>query len=101
MPCLTTKETLYFGACLNIAKKNSSIREFPDIINETAEKLSLVNCVETVAEPLSGGEKRRLSINVKVVVKPMILISDEPTSGLDSGFSIQVITVRKNRLDSG
>lgn len=63
--------------------------------------MGLVNCLETMADALSGGEKKRLSIGVEIVVKPMILILDEPTSGLDSAASNQVITLLKNMSDSG
>jgi len=59
-------------------------------VNDIAETLSLSNCLDTLANKLSGGEQKRLSIGVEIIAKPSILLLDEPTSGLDSVASYQV-----------
>ncbi|XP_014486853.1 PREDICTED: ATP-binding cassette sub-family G member 4-like isoform X2 [Dinoponera quadriceps] len=49
--------------------------------------------MDIMANKLSGGERKRLSIGVEMVTKPAVLLLDEPTSGLDSVASNQLINV--------
>lgn len=49
-----------------------------------------MNCLDTAAGKLSGGERKRLLIGTEIVTKPAVLLLDEPTSGLDSVSSNQV-----------
>jgi len=47
--------------------------------------LKLLNLTDPkrVAKNLSGGQKRRLSLAVALIHKPLLLILDEPTVGVD------------------
>ena len=42
---------------------------------------------------ISGGERRRVSIGMELVVEPKVLLLDEPTSGLDASAALQVVNV--------
>lgn len=44
---------------------------------------------------VSGGEKKRTSIGMELVINPKILFLDEPTTGLDAATALQVIRVLK------
>lgn len=59
-------------------------------VNEIAESLGLSNCLDTLANKLSGGERKRLSIGMEMITSPSVFLLDEPTSGLDSAASNQV-----------
>ena len=44
---------------------------------------------------VSGGERRRVTIGMELVIDPAILILDEPTSGLDSFTAYNLMTCLK------
>ena len=50
---------------------------------------------DTLAQNLSGGMKRKLSLAMALVSKPQLIILDEPTSGLDSESRKQVLSIIK------
>lgn len=95
LPFLTTRETLYIAARLKLdIKRNEQVARM--IVNEIAESLGLSNCLDTLANKLSGGERKRLSIGMEMITSPSVFLLDEPTSGLDSAASNQLINVLHN-----
>ena len=44
---------------------------------------------------ISGGERRRVTIGMELVIDPSILVLDEPTSGLDSFTAVNLMTTLK------
>ncbi|CAH0476264.1 unnamed protein product [Peronospora belbahrii] len=50
---------------------------------------------------VSGGERRRVSIGMELVISPRILILDEPTSGLDSSSAHSVVQLLKDLAGHG
>ncbi|XP_026672323.1 ATP-binding cassette sub-family G member 4-like isoform X2 [Ceratina calcarata] len=89
-PLLTVRETLHIATRLKVQGAREP-RAFSFIVSEIAENLNLTNCLGTLVENLSGGERKRLSIGIEIVTRPSVLLLDEPTSGLDSASSNQVI----------
>lgn len=92
LPFLTTRETLYIAARLKLVKQSEQMIARL-IVNDIVESLGLSNCLDTLANKLSGGERKRLSIGVEMITKPSVFLLDEPTSGLDSVASNQLINV--------
>lgn len=94
IPNLTVRETLYFQAKLRIPIEEHL--KIPQIINTLIRTLGLVDCADTLVgseyvKGVSGGERRRVSIGIRLLSRPKILFLDEPTSGLDSTTSIAVL----------
>jgi len=52
-------------------------------INEILDDIELKNCANVMAERLSGGQRRKLSIGMAFVGNSDIIFLDEPTSGID------------------
>lgn len=55
-------------------------------VNEVIAELDLESCAETLIgtdfiRGISGGEKKRTSIGMELVLRPNILFLDEPTTG--------------------
>jgi hypothetical protein len=44
---------------------------------------------------VSGGERRRVTIGMELVIDPSILVLDEPTSGLDSYTAVNLMQTLK------
>mmetsp|Transcript_26352 Transcript_26352/g.39923 ORF Transcript_26352/g.39923 Transcript_26352/m.39923 type:complete len:744 (+) Transcript_26352:1702-3933(+) len=94
-PHMTVYETLEFRAKLLLRKKSKS--EMQQHLNKILKQLNLFHVKDTIVgnqkvRGLSGGERKRLSIAVKLVQDPpAVLLLDEPTSGLDSYQAKQVV----------
>ncbi|NWH66418.1 ABCAA protein, partial [Geococcyx californianus] len=88
---LTVKENLKTFAEIKGIKAKEVEREVQNIL----ELLDISNIQDTLAEKLSGGQKRKLSIGIAMLGKPQVLLLDEPTAGLDPLSRHQVWSLLK------
>jgi hypothetical protein len=70
------------------------------------DELGLTTCADTIVggpllKGISGGERKRTSVGVELVVRPAMVFLDEPTSGLDSFSAVQLCQVLKKVADAG
>lgn len=101
----TPREAIRFSARLRLSRdiSNEDIEKFVDeILNE----LGLVECANTLLgggliKGVSGGELKRTSVGVELVVRPSMIVFDEPTSALDSYSAEQLVHVLKRVADAG
>ncbi|XP_062196597.1 ABC transporter G family member 14-like [Phragmites australis] len=106
-PHLTVSETLWYTALLRLpralgagekrAQADAVMRELG--LAKVAH--SMVGGVRGV-RGLSGGERKRVSIGLEMLVDPSLLLLDEPTSGLDSTIAARIVgTLRRMAADGG
>ena len=76
---LTVEENLIFYA------KLKGIREYSlnEIIEILIEKLNLKKYKNKISQQLSGGNKRKLSVGISILCRPMLILMDEPSTGMD------------------
>lgn len=91
---LTVRETISFSARLRLPDK-MPWSEKRALVESTIIEMGLQDCADTVIgnwhlRGISGGEKRRVSIALEILMRPRLLFLDEPTSGLDSASAFFV-----------
>ncbi|KAL3342676.1 hypothetical protein AABB24_026616 [Solanum stoloniferum] len=91
---LTVRETISYSARLRLPDR-MSWSEKRTLIESTIIEMGLQDCADTVIgnwhlRGISGGEKRRVSIALEILMRPRLLFLDEPTSGLDSASAFFV-----------
>lgn len=84
---LTVRETIAYSARLRLPDK-MGWPEKRALVERTIIEMGLQDCADTVIgnwhlRGISGGEKRRVSIALEILMRPRLLFLDEPTSGLD------------------
>ncbi|XP_049394389.1 ABC transporter G family member 11-like [Solanum stenotomum] len=91
---LTVRETISYSARLRLPDR-MPWSEKRTLIESTIIEMGLQDCADTVIgnwhlRGISGGEKRRVSIALEILMRPRLLFLDEPTSGLDSASAFFV-----------
>lgn len=90
----TPREAIYFSAKLRLPR-NTPEKNLHKLVRRMLAELGLENCADTyvggaLLKGISGGERKRCSVGVELVVRPAMVFLDEPTSGLDSFSAIQL-----------
>ncbi len=102
---LTVKEAIQFSANLRLPSNlTQSARDAK--VDKVISQLGLSKVRnsyigEIGSTGISGGERRRVSIGMELVVEPKVLLLDEPTSGLDAAAALKVVTVLTNLVTRG
>ena len=92
---MTVREAITMSALLRLPASTSK-KEREQRVNDIIEILSLTKCQNTkIGSPekkgISGGERKRTSMAMDMVVNPTVLMLDEPTSGLDTFTAFNVM----------
>uniref|UniRef100_A0A7N0VMG2 ABC transporter domain-containing protein n=1 Tax=Kalanchoe fedtschenkoi TaxID=63787 RepID=A0A7N0VMG2_KALFE len=102
---LTVKETILYSARLRLPDKMPKSEKIA-LVESTIMEMGLQDCANTVIgnwhlRGISGGEKRRVSIALEILMRPRLLFLDEPTSGLDSASAFFVTETLRNLSRDG
>ena len=106
LPTLTVRETLLYAASLRLPSSTTS-QQRSQLVEEIILELGLKECAGTrVGDGFkkggcSGGERRRVSIGVKMLRNPSILFLDEPTTGLDATSAFHLVKTLKHLANTG
>ena len=84
---------------LKVKKSRDLNRE--QMITDILENLHLNHRRTIMANKLSGGERKRLSIALELVANPKIFFLDEPTSGLDEVTALQCVKLLSRLAKQG
>ena len=76
---LTARENLKFYAKLKGVRENS----VDHIVNILLDSLKITSDENILAHYLSGGNKRKLSVGISILSRPMVILMDEPSTGMD------------------
>ncbi|MCQ4079599.1 FHA domain-containing protein [Streptomyces sp. RB6PN25] len=70
-------------------------------VDEVISELGLDARVDQRIHSLSGGQRKRVSVALELLIKPSLLFLDEPTSGLDPGMDRSVMNMLRGLADGG
>ena len=102
---MTVYEALYMSALLKLPE-TTPIEEKKNIVDKMISTLHLEKCKDTIVgdsilKGISGGERKRLSVGMEMIMNPSIIFLDEPTSGLDTYTAYSLIKSLKNLTEEG
>eukprot|EP00611_Tribonema_gayanum_P017887 TRINITY_DN3082_c1_g1_i5.p1 TRINITY_DN3082_c1_g1~~TRINITY_DN3082_c1_g1_i5.p1 ORF type:complete len:611 (+),score=223.25 TRINITY_DN3082_c1_g1_i5:294-2126(+) len=94
---LTCEETLDYTARLRCPQdKTDAMRKVR--VDRVLQQMGLEHARHTIVgtplrKGISGGERKRLSVGLELLVEPKLLFLDEPTSGLDSVTALMLCNI--------
>ncbi|KAG0254798.1 hypothetical protein DFQ27_006616 [Actinomortierella ambigua] len=96
---LTVRETLQYAAELSMNKDLTKAEKFARI-EAIMEFMGLLECAEVIigstqTKGCSGGQRRRVSIALQLIIEPACLVLDEPTTGLDAMAALGIVRILK------
>jgi ABC-type multidrug transport system ATPase subunit len=98
----TPREAIRFSAKLRLPRSTTE-EELDSLVTRMLNELGLVSCADTIVggpliKGISGGERKRTSVGLELVVRPTMVFLDEPTSGkLVVNSHMQVSTTTRIR----
>nr|XP_057936803.1 broad substrate specificity ATP-binding cassette transporter ABCG2d [Doryrhamphus excisus] len=105
MGTLTVRENLRFSAALRLPNYVSEC-EKEARVNHLITELSLSKVADCkvgtqMTRGISGGERKRTSIGMELIIDPPVLFLDEPTTGLDASTANSVLLLLRRMANQG
>ena len=70
-----------------------------DVVDVVWDRLEINAGLETTAEELSHGDKKKLEIGMSLVTDPHLLLLDEPTAGMSEEDSHRIVDFLRDTAD--
>jgi ABC transport system ATP-binding/permease protein len=86
---LTVRENVRFAAQLRL--RDQTPQEQGALVEKTISDVGLTEHQFKQVAVLSGGQRKRLSVAIELLLRPRLLVLDEPTSGLDPGMQVNLM----------
>jgi ABC-type lipoprotein export system ATPase subunit len=90
-PHLISEFTVLENVMLPMVPRENSISQLRKLAWEALDTFEISHLANQKVEPLSGGEKQRVSIARAIISRPAILIADEPTAHQDDQGAAMII----------
>ncbi|XP_062852465.1 broad substrate specificity ATP-binding cassette transporter ABCG2d [Trichomycterus rosablanca] len=105
MGTLTVRENLRFSAALRLSSSVSN-KEKEARVSHLITELGLTKVADSkvgtqLIRGVSGGERKRTSIGMEMIIDPSVLFLDEPTTGLDASTANSVLLLLKRMANNG
>ncbi|XP_027143370.1 ATP-binding cassette sub-family G member 2-like isoform X2 [Larimichthys crocea] len=105
MGTLTVRENFTFSAALRLPAAVSQ-QEKEQKVNKLIQELGLGQVADSrvgtqLFRGISGGERKRTSIGMELIIDPSVLFLDEPTTGLDASTANSVLLLLKRMANNG
>ncbi|KAM9476978.1 broad substrate specificity ATP-binding cassette transporter ABCG2-like [Clarias gariepinus] len=105
MGTLTVRENLCFSAALRLSSSVKQ-KEKDARVNHLISELGLSKVADKkvgtqLIRGISGGERKRTSIGMEMIIDPSVLFLDEPTTGLDASTANSVLLLLKRMGNNG
>ncbi|XP_077876860.1 broad substrate specificity ATP-binding cassette transporter ABCG2-like [Ictidomys tridecemlineatus] len=101
---LSVRENIWFSAALRLPTTMSK-QEKNERINKVIKELDLEEVADSKVmieiAGSNGGERKRTSIGMELILDPLILFLDKPTTGLDGRTANDVIRLLKRISEQG
>ncbi|HEY2552237.1 MAG TPA: ATP-binding cassette domain-containing protein [Streptosporangiaceae bacterium] len=97
---LTVRRTLRYAARLRLPA-GSRPAAVDAAVSRVLGVLGLTDRADIAVGSLSGGERKRVSIGVELLVAPRLFFLDEPTSGLDPATGAGLMRLLRRLADEG
>ncbi|MEB3191457.1 MAG: ATP-binding cassette domain-containing protein [Snowella sp.] len=94
---LKVEEALRYAARLRLPKD----ADIDQIVEKTLTQIEMQERRSVLVKDLSGGQLKRVSIGVELLVDPKLFFLDEPTSGLDPGLDKKMMQLLRKLADQG
>ncbi|CAL8329989.1 unnamed protein product [Merluccius merluccius] len=105
MGTLTVRENLRFSAALRLPTSVPQ-REKEARVSHLIKELGLTKVADAkvgtqIIRGISGGERKRTTIGMELIMDPSVLFLDEPTTGLDASTAKSVLLLLKRMANQG
>ncbi|BAQ62351.1 ABC transporter [Geminocystis sp. NIES-3708] len=94
---LKVEEVLRYTAKLRLPTD----ADIDSIIEQTLQDIDMLERRDVIIKNLSGGQLKRVSIGVELLVDPKLFFLDEPTSGLDPGLDKKMMQLLRKLANQG